>query len=160
MVASPAIVPFEPSHAVAVLEVIGAVFREYAMTFDPSGFDTDLTDIRRYYLEREGRFWVLVDGGRVVGTVAGVNAGDGACEVKRLYLLAEYRGRGLGRALMARVLDWAAASGYRRVDAWSDERLRTAHAMYERLGFTRIGERTADDIDRSREYGFRKELVP
>jgi len=32
--------------------------------------------------------------------------------------------------------------------------------MYERLGFTRFGERTCDDIDRSREWGFRKELAP
>ena len=42
---SPAIVPFEASHAPAVLDVIGDVFREYAMTFEPSGFDADLTDI-------------------------------------------------------------------------------------------------------------------
>jgi GNAT superfamily N-acetyltransferase len=152
-------VPFEASHAPAVLDVIGAVFREYAMTFDPSGFDADLTDIRAAYLQRGGRFWVLVDDGRVVGTVAGVDAGGGVCEVKRLYLQADYRGRGFGRALMQQVLDWAAASGHRFVVAWSDERLRTAHAVYERLGFTRFGERIADDIDRSREYGFRKELA-
>ena len=154
-----AIVPFESSHAAAVLEVIGAVFREYAMTFEPSGFDADLTDIRASYLERGGRFWVLVDDGRVVGAVAGVDAGGGACEVKRLYLLAEYRGRGFGRALMEQMLDWAAASGYQRVVAWSDARLGTAHAVYVRLGFTRFGERIAPDIDRSREYGFGKELA-
>jgi putative acetyltransferase len=156
---SAAIVPFESSHAGAVLEVIGAVFREYAMTFDPSGFDADLTDIRLHYLGRGGRFWVLVNEGRVVGTVAGVDAGADAGEIKRLYLLAEYRGRGFGRALVERVLDWAAASGYRFVVAWSDARLETAHAVYERLGFTRFGERTTHDIDRSREYGFRKELA-
>jgi len=80
-------VPFEASHATAVLDVIGAVFREYAMTFDPSGFDADLTDIRRSYLERGGRFWVLVDDDRVVGTVAVVPTGRVACEIKRLYLL-------------------------------------------------------------------------
>ena len=157
---SPAIVPFEPSHAAAVLDVIGAVFREYAMTFDPSGFDADLTDIRGSYLERRGRFWVLVDEAGVVGTVAVVPAGPGACEVKRLYLLPAYRGRGLGRALMERVFDWARTSGSRLVVAWSDARLVTSHGMYTRLGFTRFGERTCDDIDRSREYGFRKELAP
>jgi hypothetical protein len=30
--------------------------------------------------------------------------------------------------------------------------------MYERLGFARTGIRDCDDIDRSREYGFRREL--
>ena len=152
--------PFEASHATAVLDVIGAVFREYAMTFDPSGFDTDLTDIRRSYLERGGRFWVLVDDDRVVGTVAVVPTGRVACEIKRLYLLPGYRGRGLGRALMEQPLGWAAASGYRHIVAWSDARLTTAHGVYERMGFGRFGERTVEDADRSREYGFRKELAP
>src|SRR3989441_9839802 len=103
---SPAIVPFDASHAAAVPDVIGAVFREYAMTFDPSGFDADLTDIRGSYLERGGRFWVLVDDGRVVGTVAVVPAGRGACEVRRLYLLPPDRRRRLGRALMGRGFGW------------------------------------------------------
>src|SRR2546427_7790990 len=108
---SPAIVPFDASHAAAVLDVIGAVFREYAMTFDPSGFDADLTDIRGSYLERGGRFWVLVDDGRVVGTVAVVPAGRGAREVKRRYLLPAHPGRGPGRPLMGRGVDWARTSG-------------------------------------------------
>ncbi|MGH7419322.1 MAG: HIT family protein, partial [Candidatus Rokuibacteriota bacterium] len=32
--------------------------------------------------------------------------------------------------------------------------------MYERLGFARIGERTLEDADRSREYGFWRRLRP
>jgi putative acetyltransferase len=157
---SPTIVPFESSHAAGVLDVIGAVFREYAMTFEPSAFDADLTDIHRYYLERGGRFWVLADGGRVVGTVAVVPTGHLACEVKRLYLLPGYRGRGFGRALMELVLDWATGSGRRTIVAWSDVRLTTAHGVYERMGFVRFGERSVDDIDRSHELGFRRELAP
>ena len=158
--ASPAIVPFQTSHATGVLDLIGTVFREYGMTFDPQDFDADLTDVPGYYGERDGRCWVLVDDGRVVGTVAGVPTGDGSCEVKRLYLAADYRGRGLGRALMQQMLDWARASGCRVVVAWSDGRLVTAHVVYDRLGFVRFGERITDDIDRSHEYGFRLELLP
>jgi putative acetyltransferase len=79
--------------------------------------------------------------------------------VKRVYLLAEHRGRGHGRALIEHVLGWAAARGYRRALAWSDARFVTAHAVYERLGFARVGERTLDDLDHSREYGFEKRLA-
>src|SRR2546422_8249208 len=127
---SPAIVPFDASHAAAVLDVIGAVFREYAMTFDPSGFDADLTDIRGSYLERGGRFWVLVDDGRVVGTVAVVPAGAGACGVQRPYLLPAYRGRGLGRALMERAFDWARTSGSGPGGPWSGARPLAPHRTY------------------------------
>jgi putative acetyltransferase len=157
---TPVIVPFDEAHAASVLEVIGTVFREYAMTFDPSGFDADLRDVRRYYAEHEGAFWVLEDGSRVVGTVAVVSAGPDECEVKRLYLLPGYRGRGFGRVLVEQVLDWAATSGRARIVAWSDVRLATAHAVYERMGFIRFGERTVQDIDRSREVGFALELQP
>src|SRR5207247_2757880 len=143
-----------------VLEVNGAVVRYSVMTFNPPAFDANLTDILGSYLERGGRFWVLVDDGRVVGTVAVVPAGRGACEVKRLYLLPAYRGRGLGRALMEQPLGWATAAGYRQIVAWSDARLTTAHGVYERMGFGRFGERTVEDADRSREYGFTKELAP
>jgi putative acetyltransferase len=155
----PAIEPFSPPHAAAVLDVIGAVFAEYGMTFDPSDFDSDLLDIPRHYADRGGWFTVLTDDGRVVGTVAAVPKDAGACEIKRLYLLPQYRGRGLGRALMEHILDRAREAGFREAVAWSDVRLETAHQLYHRLGFERIGERDIDDIDQSHELGFLKRLA-
>jgi len=154
----PSIEPFHPSHASGILDVIGLVFAEYAMTFDPSNFDSDLLDVQRHYIERGGWFSVLLDDGRVVGTVAAVPKEERVCELKRLYLLPEYRGRGLGRSLLEHVMERARQEGYREAVAWSDVRLETAHSVYDRLGFERLGERVIDDIDQSHEYGFRKEL--
>jgi len=155
---SPTIEPFEPRHAGAVIELIGAVFEEYRMTFDPHGFDGDLLDVRGHYEAHGGWFSVLVDGDRVVGTVAAVPHGDG-WEIKRLYLGREHRGRGHGRRLLEHALSRVAAAGGREAEAWSDARLETAHAVYARLGFQRIGERTLADIDRSVELGFRWRLA-
>jgi GNAT superfamily N-acetyltransferase len=153
-------VPFTEEHASDVLLVIGSTFAEYGMVFEPSGYDADLLDIRRHYLDAGGWFVVLVDDGRVVGT-AGARPGPTAtCEIKRVYLLPEYRGRGHGRALVEHLVDKAGEAGCREIVAWSDVRLVTAHRVYERLGFERFGERTTDDIEHSREYGFRKALVP
>jgi hypothetical protein len=59
---------------------------------------------------------------------------------------------------MERVLGWARAAGFDEAIAWSDVRLETAHIVYDRLGFERIGERQLEDIDRSRELGFSKRL--
>ena len=154
----PAIELFAPPHAAAVLDVIGTVFEEYGMSFDPSDFDSDLLDIPRHYTDRGGWFSVLTDEGRVVGTVALVPKDAAACEIKRLYLLPQYRGRGLGRALMEHILDRVREAGFREAVAWSDVRLETAHQVYDRLGFERIGERDIDDIDQSRELGFLKRL--
>jgi putative acetyltransferase len=155
---TPSIVPFEPRHADAVLTVIAAVFAEYAMTFDPDDFDADLRDVPGAYLARGGTFVVLVDGDRVVGTVAALPQSATTCELKRLYLLPGYRGRGYGRALVEHVIGWARERGYRELVAWSDVRLSTAHAVYDRMRYTRMGERTVDDLDHSREIGFRLAL--
>ena len=155
----PTIEPFAPAHASGVLDVIGAVFVEYAMTFDPTDFDADLLDIERHYAASGGVFSVVVDDGRVVGTVAAVPKSETTCELKRLYLLSAYRGRGHGRALMEHILGWARQVGFREAVAWSDVRLETAHKVYDRMGFERIGERIIDDIDQSRELGFKKRLA-
>ena len=101
---------------------------------------------------------VLVDAGRVVGTVGAVPRSERTCEIKRLYVRSAYRGRRYGRRLMEHVLGWAGERGFHDAIAWSDVRLETAHGVYERLGFARVGERTLADIDRSREYGFRLAL--
>ena len=154
----PRLVPFEAAHAAVVLELIGDVFAEYGMTFEPAGFDADLTAIREHYPARGGWFAVLIDGDRVVGTVAALPKDATTVEIKRLYLLPEHRGRGLGRRLLEHALDRAREAGFRGAVAWSDERLRTAHAVYDRMGFERISERVLEDIDRSREYGFKIRL--
>jgi GNAT superfamily N-acetyltransferase len=146
--------PFARRHAAGTVDVIRAVFDEYAMTFDLEDFDRDLQDIPEHYAGQRGAFWVLLDGDRVVGTVAVAPKDGTTAELKRLYLLSAYRGAGHGRRLVEEVIAWTRAAGYPSLVAWSDVRLGTAHQVYCRVGFRRIGERTVEDIDRSREYGF------
>jgi GNAT superfamily N-acetyltransferase len=62
--------------------------------------------------------------------------------------------------LVEHALTRARDAGYREVIAWSDVRLETAHKVYDHLFFERVGERAIEDIDQSREYGFRKDLTP
>ncbi|MGH7391578.1 MAG: GNAT family N-acetyltransferase [Candidatus Rokuibacteriota bacterium] len=147
-----------PEHHAEALALIGAVYAEYGMTFEPEDWDRDLRDIAGHYGDTGGAFWVLLDDGRVVGTVAMVPLDPVTVEMKRVYLHPDYRGRGLGRALLEHAMGWAAAAGHRAVVAWSDVRLIHAHPVYDRLGFHRIGERTVDDADRSHEIGFHKAL--
>lgn len=148
-----ALIPFATTHASAVVALIATVYDEYAMTFD-AAFESDLSDIPGAYLARGGCFNVLIDEGRVVGTVAAVPHDASSCEIKRVYLDRAYRGHGHGRMMMERILQWAAADGFRSATAWSDARLTVAHSMYRRLGFASCGERMLDDPDHSRELGF------
>lgn len=86
--------------------------------------------------------------------------GDPA-ELKKLYLDARLRGRGLGRELIALVEETARASGAQGIELWSDTRFKAAHAVYERCGYRKTG-RTRDlhDLSNSTEFHFEKELLP
>jgi len=104
------------------------------------------------------RFWVVEEGQHVVGCV-GCALAKPVAELKKLYLDAGMRGRGLGRDLIALVEETARASGAERIDLWSDTRFKTAHAVYERCGFRKTG-RTRDlhDLSNSTEFHFEKDL--
>ena len=148
------IVPFEARHVNAILGLIGSIFAEYGLTFDPTGYDADLNRIEVKYRDAGGDFWVLEDDGRVAGTVAVVPLSATDVEIKRVYLDASLRGQGWGSRLVEHALAWARARGHGRARLWSDVKFTRAHVMYERLGFVRTGIRDCDDIDRSREHGY------
>lgn len=57
-------------------------------------------------------------------------------ELVKLYLLPPARGRGVGKALIARCLEAARAAGYARVYLETTEELTQAIPLYEKLGFT------------------------
>jgi len=148
------IVPFEARHVDAILGLIGSIFAEYRLTFDPTAYDADLNRIEVKYRDTGGDFWVLEDDGRVAGTVAVVPLSATDVEIKRVYLDASLRGQGWGSRLVEHALAWARARGHGRARLWSDVKFTRAHVMYERLGFVRTGIRDCDDIDRSREHGY------
>ena len=155
----PKFVPFEERHTEGVIALIGGVFAEYGLTFDPAGYDADLTRIPGTYCRAGGAFWVLEDNGLVVGTIGVTALSAAEVEVKRVYLDASLRGQGLGRALVEHAVSWAMERGYTQVRLWSDVKFERSHVLYERLGFARTGIRDCDDIDRSKEYRFEKALA-
>lgn len=144
--------------APGVIALIGRVFVEYGWIYDPATEVPDLLAFDAHYAAPHGAFWVVTEGARVVGS-CGVDRRGAGAELHRLYLEPAQRGRGLGEALVARVLEWCRAKAIARVELWSDTRFEHAHRLYVRLGFRRDGERTLEgDINDTREYRFEREV--
>ena len=98
---------------------------------------------RRWVLRASGGAgWVVRDvHGELIASVGVAPSGDATCELKRLYVDARARRRGLGAALVAVVEAWARAHGAGRVELWSDTRFGDAHRLYARLGYADTGAR-------------------
>ncbi len=60
---------------------------------------------------------------------------DATCELVKMYLSPQARGKGLGRLLIQKSLDFAASIGYKQVYLESMPELQKALSIYEKFGF-------------------------
>ena len=107
--------------------------------YDSRATLSDMEDIQKNYFENGGTFLVTTENDVIIGTGAIRNLEDGICELKRLWLLPEYHGRGLGYWMMQELLGFARERGYQymrlETDAVAQSR---AVEFYKRLGFHEI----------------------
>ena len=119
------------------------LFLEYAQSLGFSlcfqNFDRELAHLPGDYAPPEGRLLLAQYRGRLAACVALHKLEAGICEMKRLYLRPQFRGKGLGRMLADRIIAEARQIGYRRMRLDTVEPvMRDAVAMYRRLGFKEI----------------------
>lgn len=74
----------------------------------------------------------------IAGCVALRRVDDEICEMKRLYIRPQFRGRGIGRALIEGIIDVARTRGYTRMRLDTLPSMRDAMRMYEAFGFVDI----------------------
>jgi putative acetyltransferase len=99
----------------------------------------DIADFQQSYVENGGTFLVTMDGERIIGTGALRRMEDRVGEIKRLWLLPEYQGQGLGYQMMMQLLSAARAQGYLKVRLQTSPAYQQrAFAFYQRLGFYEI----------------------
>lgn len=129
------------------------LFLEYAQSLSFSlcfqNFDQELAELPGNYAPPGGRLLLAEYEGQIAGCVAlrkielsktePSKIEPAACEMKRLYLRPQFRGKGLGRALADRIIAEARQIGYRsmRLDT-VEPVMKDAVAMYRRIGFQEV----------------------
>ena len=125
------------------LDAARVLFEGYAaslpVTLDYQDFAAELAALPGKYARPDGTILLARDyDGTLLGCIALRPVGEGACEMKRLYLLPEARGLGLGRALAEAVIAAARDRGYRELRLDTLPSMQRAIALYEGMGFARI----------------------
>ena len=116
---------------------------EYAQSLGFSlcfqSFDQELAELPGDYAAPEGRLLLATCEGQSAGCVALHKLDHEICEMKRLYVRPEFRGKGLGKILAERIIGEAHQIGYKQLRLDTVEPLmRTAVKMYRTLGFREI----------------------
>lgn len=115
------------------------LFREYqaelGVDLSFQDFAAELAGLPGAYASPRGRILLARSEGNVAGCVALRPFGDGACEMKRLYVRPAYRAFGLGRTLVERLIAEARGIGYQRLLLDTLPSMKGAQRLYESLGF-------------------------
>jgi len=85
-----------------------------------------------------GHIFMAVDGEKAVGCCALILMRPGVFEVAKMTVAEEYRGRGLGRRLLAHTIEQARALGAASLYLETNDKLVDAIHLYEALGFQHL----------------------
>ncbi|WP_165784326.1 GNAT family N-acetyltransferase [Zhengella mangrovi] len=112
--------------------------------FEPVSFARTLADLPEIHARPKGAILLASLDGRPVGCVMYLEMQPGVAEVKRLFVEESGRGHGIGRILLAGMLEQMRTDGYNEACLDSAEFLTHAKQLYDRMGFVDIA-RAPDD---------------
>ncbi len=119
------------------------LFTEYAQSLNFSlcfqGFDKELSGLPGEYSPPTGRLLLAHSEGKLAGCVAFRRIDQNVCEMKRLYLRPEFRGKGIGRKMAREVIETAKEIGYAKIRLDTVPIMKEAISLYNSLGFMMIG---------------------
>jgi GNAT superfamily N-acetyltransferase len=129
-----------PDDAADITVVLRESFAEYEPLYNPDSFAATTPEPAKV-LERmrEGLMWVVVCGGRVVGTASVVPHRD-ELYVRGMGVIPAARGQRVGWLLLEHIEEFARTNGFKRMVLSTTPFLDRAIALYERSGFMRTNE--------------------
>ena len=119
------------------------LFEEYAAGVGISlcfqNFDQELASLPGKYSPPSGRLLLAYSDKQLAGCIALRQLDSDTCEMKRLFVRSEFRGKGLGRVLVDAIIKEARNIGYKhmRLDTLPG-RMDTAIGLYRAIGFHEI----------------------
>jgi carbonic anhydrase len=119
------------------------LFREYEAWLGLSlcfqNFENELAELPGAYAKPDGRLLLAGYDDELAGCVALRKLSESTCEMKRLFLRENFRGKGIGRLLIETIIKHAKEIGYERMLLDTlPPKMNDAIALYQRMGFKEI----------------------
>ena len=130
------IVAFEPAHSKA--------FRDLNLDWIEEYFSVEELDRKHLnfpaesFVDSGGAILMAEVDGEAIGCCGLLRHGDGVYEVSKMAVKRDYRGCGIGEALLGAIIAHARSRGARRLEIISSTRLETAIRLYRRMGFVEV----------------------
>jgi len=129
----------KPEDNPVIANIIREVLTEFSANKPGTVYDDPTTDdLATLFSEPFSQYWIMELDGKVVGG-AGIYPTEGlpggCCELVKLYLLPEARGKGHGRQLIEKCIDSANEFGFESVYLETMPELHMAVGLYEDCGF-------------------------
>jgi putative acetyltransferase len=130
------------------LTMARTLFEEYWQSFGFTpcfqNFAAEVARLPGHYAPPAGRLALALAEGQTAGCIALRGLDGQRAEAKRLYVRPEFRGQGIGLALLEWLIGQARTAGYSEMLGDTMPVMRRALAMYDRLGFQQTGPYSTD----------------
>lgn len=144
-------------------DIIRNNLKKYSLDIPGTAYyDDNLNHLSEYYLaDPKKRFYYLVtdDEGKLAGGIglAEIDLFSDCCELQKLYLADEFKGKGLSYKMIALLENKARELGYKRIYLETHDNLAPAICVYEKCGFKQI-EKPAGVVHATMNRFYLKEL--
>ena len=100
----------------------------------------ELSEFLQRYAKSSDGIWIATVNGRVEGSVVidGIHAENEGAHLRWFIISDALRGKGVGRNLINRAIDFCKNKGYKKIYLWTFEGLNAARHLYENAGFKLI----------------------
>lgn len=132
--------PFDFKWQSEVVDLIERIqVSEFSIPIE-EGQRKELQSISKNFQKNKGNYWVALFNGKVIGTIAVIDIGHNAFELRDVFLDKEYRGQktGFAKKLLNTVLNWSKEHDVKTIYLGTTLAFRAAHRFYEKHGFREI----------------------
>jgi ribosomal protein S18 acetylase RimI-like enzyme len=133
------------------IKEVRKLFREYAESLETDlcfqRFQEELDSLPGKYAPPDGSLILAHVDGYTAGCIALRKLEDGICEMKRLYVRENFRGLGLGKKLVTRIIEEASRRHYQYMRLDTLPTMKEAQRLYLSFGFYDIESYVYNPVD-------------